>query len=80
MFFHCGPVDIETRVGGASQVVKYERAVAECPDTTFILGHSGALQFDVALRLAREYPNVWLELASQTLGRAEPSPKDQRPG
>lgn len=68
VFFHCGPVDIETRVGRRlSQVVKYERAVAECPDTTFILGHSGALQFDVALRLAREYPNVWLELASQPL-------------
>jgi len=68
VFFHCGPVDIETRLGRhLSQVRHYERAVAECPETTFVLGHSGALQLDQGLALARRYPNVWLELASQSV-------------
>ena len=35
------------------------------PGTTFIFGHSGALQYDMAIQLAKVYPNVWLELASQ---------------
>lgn len=66
VFFHCGPVDIETRLGRRlSQVAKYERAVAECPRRLLVLGALGALQFDEALRLANAYPNVWLELASQ---------------
>ncbi len=66
VFFHCGPVDIETRLGRRlSQVTNYERAVADCPETVFVLGHSGALQAQQALRLANAYPNVWLELASQ---------------
>jgi predicted TIM-barrel fold metal-dependent hydrolase len=45
----------------------YEPAVAENPETTFVLGHAGALQFDLALELAHRYPNVWLETASQSL-------------
>jgi predicted TIM-barrel fold metal-dependent hydrolase len=68
IFFHCGPVDIETRLGRyLSQVRHYERAIAECPETTFVLGHAGALQLPEALGFARKYPNVWLELASQSL-------------
>src|SRR6185295_11955749 len=45
----------------------YERPIAENPRTTFVLGHSGALQFDEALELQRRYPNVWLESSSQQL-------------
>ena len=68
VFFHCGPVDIETRLGRRfSQVRRYERAIAETPDCTFVLGHSGALQYEEAVGFARRYPNVWLELASQSL-------------
>ena len=68
VFFHCGPVDIETRLGRRlSQVRNYERALAECPDTTFVLGHAGALQAPQALKLANQYPNVWLETASQPI-------------
>lgn len=68
ILFHCGPVDIETRLGRyLSQVRFYERAIAECPQTTFILGHSGALQMPEALAFARKYPNVVLELSSQSL-------------
>lgn len=68
IFFHCGPVEIETALGRRySQVPRYERAIAENPDTTIILGHSGALQMDDALGFALKYPNVWLETASQSL-------------
>jgi len=68
IFFHCGPVEIETALGRRySQVPRYERAIAENPDATIILGHSGALQMDDALGFANKYPNVWLETASQSL-------------
>lgn len=68
VLWHCGPVDIETRIGRwCSQLKHYWRAVHEHPDTQFVLGHSGALQFDLALELAQRYRNVWLELSSQGL-------------
>lgn len=72
IFFHCGPVDIETALGRyLSQVRHYEKAIAENPRTRFVLGHSGALQLDQGLALAKKYPNVWLELASQSLTGVE---------
>lgn len=68
VLWHCGPVDIEPPAGRRrSQVRRYEKPIAEHPGTTFLLGHSGALQPDIALGLAIRYPNVWLELASQSL-------------
>ena len=68
IFWHCGPVDIETRYGRyCSQVKWYEKPIAENPQTTFVLGHSGALQMEQALALQRRYSNVWLETSSQSL-------------
>jgi len=68
ILWHCGPVGIEPRRGRRlCQLKNYWRAVAEHPDTTFILGHSGALQFDAGLELAQNYENVWLEVSSQSL-------------
>ena len=68
VFWHCGPVDIEPPLGRyLSQVRHYEKAIAENPGTTFVLGHSGALQLDTGLGFAKKYPNVWLEVASQGL-------------
>lgn len=68
VLWHCGPVDIETALGRrCSQLKHYWRAIHEYPGTTFILGHSGALQMEMALTLAKQYPNVWLELSSQSL-------------
>jgi len=32
-----------------------------------VLGHSGALQMELALEIARRYPNVYLEISSQSL-------------
>src|SRR5205814_1161344 len=68
VLFHCGPVGIEPLVGRRlSHVRRYRRAVAECRETTFVLGHSGALEMEEALELAHAYDNVWLELSCQSL-------------
>ena len=68
VLFHCGPVGIEPPLGRAlSQVRLYRRAIEACPQTLFILGHSGALQMEEALALARRHANVYLELSSQPL-------------
>lgn len=72
VLWHCGPVGIEPRLGRyLSQLKHYWRAVAENPRTTFVLGHAGALQMERALELAQRYPNVHLELASQSLSQIE---------
>ena len=69
VLFHCGPVGIEPWLGRQlSQVRHYAKPIEKNPDTTFILGHSGALQMEVALELARAHDNVYLELSSQSLG------------
>ncbi len=82
VFWHCGPVEIEGAYARKlSQVRLYERAIAENPKTTFVLGHSGALQMETAVDYARRYPNVWLELASQGLSNVrrifERAPRDR---
>lgn len=68
VFFHCGPVGVEPYLGRMrSQVKLYRRPIEECPDTTFILGHSGALQSNLGTQLARDFPHVYLELVGPTL-------------
>ncbi len=64
VLFHCGPVGIEPRAARErSQVARYERTIAENPGTTFVLGHSGALQYEQAVRFADRYPNTFFELS-----------------
>ena len=64
VLFHCGPVGIEPAAARRrSQVARYEQAIAEHPETTFVLGHSGALQHDQAIRFAERYPNTWFDLS-----------------
>jgi len=68
VLWHCGPVDIEPEMGRRrSQVVLYEKPIAENPDVIFILGHSGALQMEQALAYAKRYPNVYMDLSCQSL-------------
>jgi predicted TIM-barrel fold metal-dependent hydrolase len=68
VLFHCGPVGIEPKMGRKlSQVVLYEKAIAENGDVVFILGHSGALQMEKALEYAKRYSNVFLDLSCQSL-------------
>lgn len=65
VFWHCGPAGIEPKASQArAQVAFYERPIAECPETTFILGHSGALQHRQALALQKKYPNAYLDISS----------------
>jgi predicted TIM-barrel fold metal-dependent hydrolase len=64
VLFHCGPVGIEPKAARERcQVHRYEKTLAENPDTTFILGHSGALQYADAVRFADRYPNTYFELS-----------------
>jgi predicted TIM-barrel fold metal-dependent hydrolase len=68
VFFHCGPVGIEAKRGRElTQVRRYKEPIEKQPGTTFVLGHSGALQMEEALELAKQHENVWLELSSQSL-------------
>lgn len=68
VLWHCGPVDIEPPLGRYfSRLKHYWKAVHENPETTFVLGHSGALEFDLAMELLARYPNVWVETSSQGL-------------
>ena len=81
VFWHCGPVDIEPPLGRyLSQVRHYEKAIAENPGTTFVLGHAGALQMDTAIGFARRYSNVWLEIASQSLSNVRRLVDEAPPG
>ena len=69
VLFHCGPVGIEPDAGRKrSQVARYERTIAENPGTTFVLGHSGALQYEQAIKFAATYDNTWFELSCLGLG------------
>jgi uncharacterized protein len=64
VLFHCGPVGIEPKAAARrSQVERYERTIRENPDTTFVLGHSGALQHEQAIDFADRYPNTWFDLS-----------------
>ena len=64
VLFHCGPVGIEPKPAERRcQVERYETTIRENPDTTFILGHSGALQHQQAIRFAEQYPNTYFELS-----------------
>jgi len=67
VFFHCGPVGIEKEISRVRCLVEnYRQALAECPNTTFVLGHSGALEWERGIALANEYDNVWLDLSCQS--------------
>jgi predicted TIM-barrel fold metal-dependent hydrolase len=68
VFWHSGPAGIEPKVGQyMNQMRFYEAPIRDNPNVKFVLGHSGALQFDQALDLQLRYPNAWLETSSQSL-------------
>ncbi|MEM9860766.1 MAG: amidohydrolase family protein, partial [Myxococcota bacterium] len=67
--WHCGPVGIVgDRADARCQLKHYWAPVHELKDTTFILGHSGALQYRMAMKLPNMYENVYVELSCQGLG------------
>ena len=70
VLWHCGPVGIELASARKFvQVPSYERPLAECPDTTFVLGHAGALDSDQGLELQLRHANAVLEVSCISLSQ-----------
>ncbi|MBP6632313.1 MAG: amidohydrolase family protein [Kofleriaceae bacterium] len=68
VLWHCGPVGIEPAAARKFvQIPGYEPPLAEHPDTTFVLGHAGALASGEAIALQRRYPNTYLEVSCISL-------------
>ena len=68
VIWHCGPVGIVgQRTDERCYLKHYWAPVHHLPGTTFVLGHSGALQYEQACHLPNEYENVYVELSSQGL-------------
>lgn len=68
VLWHCGVVGIEPwPISRFAEVRNYEKPIAALEDVTFILGHSGGLQYQQAIDLAQRYPNVILDLSCQGL-------------
>jgi hypothetical protein len=66
VLFHAGRSGIEPEfLRPYALLRRYERPIAEFRDVQFVLGHAGARDVEDALRLAKTYDNVWLELSSQ---------------
>jgi predicted TIM-barrel fold metal-dependent hydrolase len=64
VLFHCGPVGIEPESARRRcRVARYEKVISEQAETTFVLGHSGALEFEAALAFADRYPNTYFEIS-----------------
>ncbi len=69
VLWHCGPVGIESKAARRlCGLDRYAKAIEASPETTFVLGHSGALEFEAALKLAQKHETVYLETSCQSLG------------
>lgn len=70
VLWHCGPVGIELPSARKFvQLPNYEAPLAECPETTFVLGHAGALSCDQGIALQRRYANAYLEVSCISLSQ-----------
>ncbi len=66
VMWHCGPVGIVSKSADERCRVKhYWEPIHDLPNTTFVLGHSGALQYEMGVKLAQMYENTYLEVACQ---------------
>ncbi len=66
VMWHCGPVGITSKAADERCHIKhYWQPIHDLPETTFVLGHSGALMYEMAVKLACLYENVYYEVASQ---------------
>ena len=66
--WHCGPVGIVgARADRRCWVKNYWQPIHDLPQTKFVLGHSGALQYEMATKLPNMYENVYVELSCQGL-------------
>lgn len=68
IFYHGGRAGIELESSLPYAMPRhYEAAIANFPKLQFILGHSGARDFDAMLQLALRYDNAWLGIHGQSL-------------
>jgi hypothetical protein len=66
VIFHAGRSGIEPESMRPYALIRhYVPAIAAYPRVQFLLGHAGARDVADALTAARQYPNVWLEIACQ---------------
>ncbi|MFK7975722.1 MAG: amidohydrolase family protein [Halioglobus sp.] len=72
IFFHGGRAGIEPQSSHPYAMPRhYEAAVASFPKLQFILGHSGARDFNAMLELAVAYDNAWLGIHGQSVTNLE---------
>ena len=62
-----------------SDIKNYEAPIAAFPEVRFVLCHSGALQNEEAIRIAKKYPNVWLDIHGQGVDRIQTMIKELGP-
>ena len=68
VLWHCGPVGIELKSARKFvRIPNYAAPLAQHPDTTFLLGHAGALACDEAIALQRKHANAYLEVSCISL-------------
>jgi uncharacterized protein len=80
VIWHCGPVGIELkRALPFVHVAGYEQPLAEHPNTTFLLGHAGALSCAEAVALQRRYKNAYLEVSCISLAQMRDVVRDADP-
>lgn len=68
VFFHAGPTGLEPEP--LRKYVKMDRYLAPVeafPDMTFVFGHSGAREWEGAMKIARGHDNVWMGTHGQSV-------------
>jgi predicted TIM-barrel fold metal-dependent hydrolase len=72
VIFHAGRSGIEPGFMRKYALIKrYIGAVAAFPRVQFAFGHAGARDLDDAVAVAKQYPNVWLEITGQGVTRLD---------
>ena len=72
VFFHAGRAGIEPpEMAPFAQMENYIAPLEEFKDIQFIFGHAGARDWGEAFAIAKEYPNVWMELAGPSIPALE---------
>ena len=54
-----------------SDIKNYEAPIAAFPEVRFVLCHSGALQNEQAIEIAKKHSNVWLDIHGQGVDRIQ---------
>jgi predicted TIM-barrel fold metal-dependent hydrolase len=68
VLWHCGPVGIELKSARKFvRIPNYDAPLAQHPDTTFVLGHAGALACEEAIALQQKHGNAYLEVSCISL-------------